>query len=56
MFFYKTHRLIIELDLQCLFGFYVHSCTHWLSPRNPPPPAFGLMGAIWSVEINDISL
>jgi hypothetical protein len=26
----------------------VHSCTHWLRPRNPPPPAFGLVyeGAI----------
>jgi hypothetical protein len=26
----------------------VYSCTHWLRPRNPPPPAFGLIyeGAI----------
>ncbi len=39
----------MELDLQSLFGLYVHSCAHWLSPHNhPPPPAFGLIyeGAI----------
>ncbi len=36
------HRLNMELDLQSLFGFHVYSCTHWLRPRNsPPPPAFG---------------
>jgi hypothetical protein len=28
----------MKLDLQSLFGPYVHSCTHWLSPRNPLPP------------------
>ncbi len=39
---WKAHRLNIELDLQSLFGLHVHSCTHWLRPRNPPPPAFGL--------------
>ncbi len=40
--------LSMELDLQSLFGLHVHSCTHWLRPRNPPPPAFGLIyeGAI----------
>jgi hypothetical protein len=27
-----------ELDLKSLFGLHVHSCTHWLRPRNPPPP------------------
>jgi hypothetical protein len=31
------HRLNMELDLQSLFGLHVHSCTHWLRPRNPPP-------------------
>jgi hypothetical protein len=24
----KNHRLIIELDLQSLFGLHVHSCSH----------------------------
>ncbi len=33
-----THGLNMELDLQSLFGPHVHSCTHWLRPRNPPPP------------------
>jgi hypothetical protein len=39
----------MELDLQSLFGLHVHSCTHWLRPRNPlHHPAFGLIyeGAI----------
>ncbi len=31
------------VDLQSLFGLHVHSCTHWLRPRNPPPaPHLGL--------------
>jgi hypothetical protein len=25
-------------DLQSLFGLHVHSCSHWVRPRNPPPP------------------
>jgi hypothetical protein len=37
----------MELDLQSLFGLYVHSCTHWLRSRTslppPPHPAFGLI-------------
>jgi hypothetical protein len=37
------HRLNMELDLQNLFGLHVHNCTHWLRPRNPLPPAFGLI-------------
>ncbi len=37
------HRLNMELDLQSLFGLHVHSCAHWLGPRIPPPPAFGLI-------------
>ncbi len=28
----------MELDLQSLFGLHVHSGTHWLRPRNRPPP------------------
>ncbi len=45
---------------QSLSGLHVHSRTHWLRPRTPPPPspAFGLKyeGAIWSAKIDDISL
>jgi hypothetical protein len=26
------------LDLQSLYGHHVHSCTHWLRPRNRNPP------------------
>ncbi len=33
----------------------VHSCTHWLRPRNPPPPP-ALRGRYWSAKIDDISL
>ncbi len=50
----EMHRLNMELDLLSLF---VHSCTHWLRPRNPPAPhAFGLIyeGAIG--QIDDLSL
>jgi hypothetical protein len=32
------HRLNIELDFQSLFGLHVHSCIHWMRPRNAPPP------------------
>ncbi len=43
----SVHRLNMTLDLQSLFGLMsrdVHSCVHWLRPRNsPPPPAFGLI-------------
>jgi hypothetical protein len=31
----------MELDLLSFFGLYVHSCTHWLRPRTPPPPHLG---------------
>jgi hypothetical protein len=43
LFMTINHRLKIELDLQSLFGFHVHICTHWLRPATatPPPPAFG---------------
>ncbi len=35
----------------------MHSCTHWLRPRNPSPP-FGLIyeGRYWSTKIDDISM
>ncbi len=50
----------MELDLQSLFGLHVHSCTHWLRPRNPPPPHLGsyvyVRGRHWSAKIDDISL
>ncbi len=42
----------MEVDLQSFLGSMsrdLHSCTHWLRPRNPPPPPpFGLIyeGAI----------
>ncbi len=54
--------LSMMLDLQSLFEFAVHSCTHWLWPRRPqpPPPLPGLWAHIrwryWSAKINDISL
>ncbi len=39
-------RLNMELDLQSLFGLHMHSRTHWLRLRNPPPcnpsPTMGL--------------
>ncbi len=47
-----NRRLIIELDLQRLFGLHVYSCTHWLRTRNSPhPPHLGLYteGRYWSV-------
>ncbi len=30
----QPHRL----NLYSLFWLHVHSCTHWLRPRHPPPP------------------
>ncbi len=29
------NSIYYKLDLQSLFGLHVHSCTHWLRPRNP---------------------
>jgi hypothetical protein len=49
---YQADYLLLnmEFDLQSLFRLHVHSCSHWLFPRNPNllPPAFGLIyeGAI----------
>jgi hypothetical protein len=37
----NDHRLNMELDLQILFGFHVHSCNHWLRPLTPIPPQLG---------------
>jgi hypothetical protein len=57
------HRLNKELELQSLFGLRVHSCTHWLRHRNPPPPAppqpthlGSYMERYRSAKIDDISL
>ncbi len=30
-------KYVVTVDLQSLFGLNVHTCTHWLRPRNPPP-------------------
>ncbi len=50
-------RLHMALDLQSFFGLHVYSCTHWLRPHTPPPPALELMneGRYWSAKIDDIS-
>ncbi len=48
----------MELDFQSLFGFQVHSCTHWPRPRNPPLPAHlavHIRGRYWSAKKDDIS-
>jgi hypothetical protein len=55
----SSHRLNKELDLQSLFGLLVHSCTHWLRPRNPLPPSphswVHVRGrGYWSAKIDDI--
>jgi hypothetical protein len=37
----------------------VYSCTHWLRPRNSPPPDpiwAHIRGRYWSGKIDDISL
>ena len=46
-------------DLQSLFGLHVHSFTHWLRSRNPPPSSrirAHKRGRYWSAKIDDISL
>jgi hypothetical protein len=53
-----SNRLNMELDLQSLFGLQVHSCTHWLRHRNPPPPPaiwYLKRGRYWLAKIDDIS-
>ncbi len=46
-----------------LFGLHVHSCSHWLRPRNPSPPLSHnhciwahIWVRYWSAKIDDISL
>ncbi len=51
----------MELDLQSLYGLHVHSCTHWLRPRNPTPANPRIWANIRSRALlvsqdNDISL
>ena len=53
---YSIHRLNMELDLQSFFGLHVHSCTHWLRPRNPPSlprnwTHIRVRGRYWSAKI-----
>jgi hypothetical protein len=51
------HRINMELDLQSLFGLHVHSCTHWLRPRNPPLQHSGsYKRALLISQIDDISM
>ncbi len=53
------HRLNMELDFHSLFVLHVHSCTHWLRPRNSPlsPRIWSqIWGHYWSAKIDDISL
>ncbi len=55
------NKLNMKLDLQSLLGSWpVYSCTHWLRPRNsPPPPHLGSYTSAlqyWSAKIDDISL
>ncbi len=47
-----------EQNLLSLFGFHVHSCTHWLTPpqHHPPPHWAHIRGRYWSAKIDDISL
>jgi hypothetical protein len=47
----------MKLDLQSLFGLHLHSCTHRLGPRTPPPPCIWVQirGRYWSAKIDDIS-
>jgi hypothetical protein len=33
------HRLNMEVDLKRSMSRDVHRCTHWLRPRNSPPPS-----------------
>ncbi len=52
------HRLNMELDLQSLFRLHVHSCIHWLWPRNLPPPRnwAHILGRYRSAKKDNISL
>ncbi len=54
----NRHRLNMELDLQSLFGLHMHSCTHWLRPRNPPSARIWahIRERHWSAKTGDMSL
>ncbi len=37
----SLHRVNMEVDFQSLFlSRDLHSCSHWLRPRTPPPPPY----------------
>jgi hypothetical protein len=58
-FIRQLHRLNMKVVYLGSMSRDVHSCTHWLRPRNSlTPPAFGLvlLGRCWSEKIDDISL
>jgi hypothetical protein len=46
----------MELDPQSLFGFHVHSCTHWLRPCNPLKIWAHIRGRYLSTKKDDIFL
>ncbi len=37
LYYTKSHRINMKLDLQSLFRLHEHSCTHWPRHRNPLP-------------------
>ncbi len=50
-------KYCMALNLQSLFGLHVHSCTHWLRPRNltTTPIWAHILGRYWPAKIDDIS-
>jgi hypothetical protein len=54
-----SHRLNMELDLQSFLGLHVkivHSCTHWLRPRDPRPHLGSYTRSLLAAKTDDISL
>jgi hypothetical protein len=54
----KYEKYILKVT-EGLFGLHVHSCTHWLRPRNHPlPPRIWahIRGRYWSAKIETTSL
>jgi hypothetical protein len=55
------HRLNMKLDPKVYLGSMsrdMHSCTHWLRPRDSPPLSriwTRIRGRYWSANIDDIS-
>jgi hypothetical protein len=48
----SNHWLNMALDLQGLYGLHVHSCTHWIRPRNSldtPRIWAHIRGRYWSL-------